>query len=80
MGESNDPVDGDKDERQQGVVHKGKPKCWKPIKEVKLDLTLIHLKEIPLTSLQVFLPFVFDIRSGFFRIRIKENPVLGYVH
>ena len=25
MEESNDPVDGHKDERQQGVVHKGKP-------------------------------------------------------
>ena len=27
MEESNDPVDGDKDEHEQGVVHKGKPKC-----------------------------------------------------
>ena len=26
MEESNDPVDGDKDERQQRVVHKGEPK------------------------------------------------------
>ena len=39
-------------------------------------LILMHFKElweIPLTSLQVFLPLVFDIRSEFVRFRIRIN-------
>ena len=56
MEESNDPVDGDKDEREQGVVHKGKPKCWFNFdafnKDYKGNLTRINLN-VDLTLMQL---------------------------